>query len=86
MENVIHLWLGWVFIAGHRLPLIVESRACSSLRGVGPLITGPPLISEEGLIALLHVGSSQTRAGTHVPGTGKRILNQWTSREVLEDF
>ena len=33
--------------------------------------------------ALCHVGSSQTRDHTHVPRIGRRILNHWTTREVL---
>ena len=34
-----------------------------------------------GLVALRHVGSSQTRARTHVPCLGRRILNHCTTRE-----
>ena len=33
------------------------------------------------LVALRHVESSQARDRTHVPSTGRQILNQWTSRE-----
>jgi len=36
-----------------------------------------------GLVALWHVGSSQTRDQTCVPCTGRQILNHWTTREVL---
>ena len=36
-----------------------------------------------GLVALRHVGSSQTRAQTHVPCIGMQILNQCTIREAL---
>ena len=35
-----------------------------------------------GLAAPQHVGSSQTRDGTHVLCMGRHILNQWTTREV----
>ena len=35
-----------------------------------------------GLVALWHVGSSWTRAQTHVPCIGRRILNHCTSREA----
>ena len=35
-----------------------------------------------GLVALQHVGSSQTRARTRVPCIGKEILNHCTTREV----
>ena len=34
-----------------------------------------------GLVAPQHVGSSQTRARTHVPCTGKRFLNHCVTRE-----
>ena len=37
-----------------------------------------------GLAALRHVGSSRTRARTHVPHIGRRILNHCTTREVRE--
>ena len=37
-----------------------------------------------GLIATQHVGSSRTRAGTHVPCIGRRILNHCATREVPE--
>ena len=36
----------------------------------------------KGLVALLHVGSSQTRARTHVPCIGRWILNHCATREV----
>ena len=40
-----------------------------------------------GLIALRHVGPSQTRAQTHVPCIGRQILNHSATREVLKcDF
>ena len=32
--------------------------------------------------ALQNAGSSRTRDRTHVPCTGKQILNHWTAREV----
>ena len=35
-----------------------------------------------GLVALRHVGSSQTRGRTHVPYIGRRILNHCATREV----
>ena len=34
------------------------------------------------LIALQHVGSSQTRGWTYVPCIARWILNHWTTREV----
>ena len=36
-----------------------------------------------GLVALRHVGSSQTRARTHVPCIGRQILNHCATREAL---
>ena len=37
-----------------------------------------------GLVTLRHAGSAfLTRGGTHVPFIGRRILNRWTTREVL---
>ena len=35
-----------------------------------------------GLVALQHVGSSQTRNLTHVPCVGRQILRHWTTRKV----
>ena len=35
-----------------------------------------------GLVAPPHVGSSQTRDGTRVPCTGRRILNHCATREI----
>ena len=35
-----------------------------------------------GLVALQHVGSSRTRARTHVPCIGRRVLNHCATREV----
>ena len=37
-----------------------------------------------GFSAPWHVESSQNRDRTHVPCTGSRILNHWTTREVLD--
>ena len=39
-----------------------------------------------GLVAPQHVGSSQTRDGTHVPCIGWRILNHCATRDVRECF
>ena len=36
-----------------------------------------------GLVALRHVGSSQTRARTRVPCIGKRVLNHCATGEAL---
>ena len=39
-----------------------------------------------GLVIPRHVGSSQTRARTHVPCIGRQILNHCATREALEVF
>ena len=39
-----------------------------------------------GLVAPRHVGSSRTRARTHVPCIGRRVLNHCATREALEIF
>ena len=39
-----------------------------------------------GLVALWHMGSSRTRARTHVPCIGRQILYHCTTREVPVDF
>ena len=36
-----------------------------------------------GLVTPQHVGSIQTGDQTHVPCTGRWILNHWTTREVV---
>ena len=36
-----------------------------------------------GLVAPRHLGSSQTRAQTHVPCIGRPILNHWATSEAL---
>ena len=38
------------------------------------------------LVAPRHVESSCTRDRTHVPCIGRRILNQWTNREIQSWF
>ena len=38
---------------------------------------------EHGLVALRHVGSSWTRDRTHVPCISRRVVNRWTTAEVL---
>ena len=39
-----------------------------------------------GLVAPWHVGSSQTRARTHVPCIGRQILNHCTTRKAPQQF
>ena len=67
-----------LFIAVRRLLLTVASLALEhglrvqELQYLGPV----------GLVALLHVESSQTRDRTCVPCISRRILYHWTTREV----
>ena len=35
-----------------------------------------------GVVAPWHMGSSQTKAWTHVPYLGRRVLNHWATREA----
>ena len=108
-----YFWLHWVFVAAHRLSLVVVSRGCSSLRcavsllwwlllwsmgsrrvgfsscGAGAQqlwLTGSRAQAQQlwhmGLVALRHVGSSWTRARTHIPCTGRWILNHCATREA----
>ena len=59
------------FVAEHRL----QTRRLSSCDSRVQLwLTGP--------VALRHVGSSQTRARTHVPCIGRQILNHCATREA----
>ena len=44
--------------------------------------TWPQQLWHTGLVAPRHVGSSRIRDRTHVPWTGRWILNHWTTREI----
>ena len=48
----------------------------------GLLIAVASFAAEHGLLALRHVESSWTRDRTHVPCTGRQILNHWITRQV----
>ena len=61
----------------------------------GPLTIAASLVAEHrlqtlrlsnlwltGLVTPWHVGSSQTRAQTHVPCISRQILNHWATREA----
>ena len=76
---------------GRRGPLFIAVR--------GPLTIAASLVAEHrlqtrrlsklwltGLVAPWHVGSSQTRARTHVPCIGRQILNHCTTREAPIKF
>ena len=81
------LWLrlqGCSVVAAPGLLLLwrMGSRACElqKVHLVGP---GACAYWHTSSVAPLHVESSWTRDGTHVPCIGRWILNHWTSREVL---
>ena len=44
------------------------------------------LLWHAGFVDPRHVGSSQTRDGTHVPFIAKWILSHWTTRKVPQLF
>ena len=46
------------------------------------LYSAGSVVVVHGLVALWHVGSSQTRDQTCVPCLGRHILNHYTTREV----
>ena len=46
------------------------------------LVTQVSVVWCKGLVVLHHVESSWTRNRTHVPCTGRQILNHWTTREI----
>ena len=85
----------WVFVAAARgLSLVAASRGYSSLWYAGFSLQWL-LVAEHGLqvrglqqlwhmdlVAPQHVGSSRTRDLTHVPCTGRQILNHCATTEV----
>ena len=48
----------------------------------GLLIAVASLAADHRFLALQHVESSCTRDRTHVPCTGRQILNHWITRQV----
>ena len=83
--------LCWVFVAACGLSLVVASRGYSSLQCAGFSLRWFLLLQSTGsrhagLVAPRHVGSSQTRARTHVPCVGRQILNHCATREVPVDM
>ena len=91
---IIIFWLLWVFVAVRGLSLVVANGGYSLLQCVGfslgwllllwsaALGVWASLVMAHDLVAPPHVGSSQTRDRTHVPGIGRWILNNCTTREV----
>ena len=88
-------WPCRVFVAAHRLSQVSESRSYFLVTMHGLLIgrllllwrTGlgvkPQWTWCRGLASLQHEESSQTNDRTHVPCTGRQILNNCSTREVL---
>ena len=88
-------WLCWVFVSVRGLSLVVASGGHSSsrcaglspsrplsLRSTGSSRAGSVIVAHD-LVAPRHVGSSQTRAQTHVPCIGRQTLNHCVTRETL---
>ena len=48
----IYFWLHWVFIAAHRLSLVVMSRGCSLVALYVPLISVASIVAEHGLYSI----------------------------------
>ena len=71
----IYFWLCWVFIAMCRLLAAVASLPVENrLQSTRSVVMG--------LVALRHVGYSQTRDRSCVPRIGKQFLNLCTTREA----
>ena len=93
---LIYFWLHCVCIAVCRLSLGAMSGSFSLrwlllLWTIGSRCTGFSSCStwaqwlwHMGLVAPRHVKSFWTRDQTHVPCTGRQILNHWTTREILD--
>jgi len=63
---LVYFWLFWVFVATHRLSLVLASGGCSLVAVHGLLIVVVSLVWYEGsrdtgLVVPQHVGSSWTR-------------------------
>ena len=69
---------GLLFVAVHGLLIAVASLVVEH----GVQARGLQQLWRTGFVALWHVGSSRTRARTHVPCIGRQILNHGTTREV----
>ena len=85
-----YFWLRWVSAAAHGLSLVAASGGYSSLRCAGFRCVGfsscgtwAQQLWLTGLVAPRHMGSSRTRARTHVPCTGRQILNHCATRKTL---
>ena len=94
---IFYFWLCWVFVDAHGLFQVAASGATVSwavhwllfamvflLQGMGSRVHGLQHLWHMDSAAPWYVESSQSRDWTHVPCTGRWILNHWTSREVPE--
>ena len=89
-----YLWLCWVFVSVRGLSLVVASRTtlhrgaqASHYRGLSCCGAQAPDAQAQqlwltGPVVPRHVGSSQTRARTRVPCTGRQIFNHCATREA----
>ena len=74
---------GLLFVAAHGLLTVVASLVAEhGLQARSSCGTWAQWLWRTGLIAPWHVGSSRTRAQTHVPCIGRRILNHCATREA----
>ena len=96
--SFLFFWLCWVFVAVHRLSLVVMSGGYSAavcglflLRSMGFKCAGFGGCSSIAwaqwswhtiIVAPRHAVSSQTRDWMLVPCIGRWILNHWTTKEV----
>ena len=93
----IYFWLCWVSAAAHGLSLAAASRGplfavvwgllivvASLCCGVcAPGMRASVVVAHTGPVAPRHVGSSQTRAQTRIPCTGRQTPNHCATREAL---
>ena len=91
----VFIWLPWVVFAACGLSLQLQrarvalQSLCMGFSFWWVLLlwtTGsraqPKQLWSMGLVVLRHVGSSQTKDLTHMPGFGRQILKHWTTREI----
>ena len=86
-SSLLHAGLSLVVASGGHASLRCGASHCGgfSLRSAGfssCRMRAQQLWRSTGLAAPRHVGSSRTRARTHIPCTGRRILNHCATREV----
>ena len=79
---IYYFWPHWVFLAVCRLSLAVGSQGYFCLPSTGSRILGLSCALQAQMLRSMGE-SSWTRDRSSVPYIGRRILNQWTTREVL---